>query len=161
MADKFYLYQHKDPDTGKCVYIGAGSKKRAYKTYQRNSKYLAYFSIKKPNVEIIREFKSKKEICLAERNLINLIRPELNIVMTNHKKYSLNKRIKLSLSHGGTFFSIYCKKTNIFIGEFVNQTEAARVCGVSRSALSNVLCGRSKSLKEYNVKKVGGTPCQI
>ena len=155
MADSYYLYQHKDPVTDMCMYIGMGSHNRVNKTYQRNSNYMTYFKDIVPKIEVIRKFTCKKDASSAERNLINLIRPKLNIVMTSYRKDSLEKRIKLSLSHGGIPFNIFEKGTNIHIGRFINHTEAGKACGVGRTSIQNVLNGCSKSLrKHYIVKEV-------
>lgn len=153
MADTYFLYQHKDPITGTCMYVGMGSIDRAFKTIQRNSKYKEHFKNISPKIEIIREFSCKRQASSAERNIINLIRPALNIVMQSYRKDTIEKRIALSLAHGAVPFSVFRKSDNVFMGTFINQTEAASVCGVSRSAISNVLCGRAKSLNKYSILK--------
>jgi len=150
---QYYVYQHKDPNTDTCMYVGMGPIKRVHKTKQRNSKYLEYFKTTLPKIEIIREFSCKKEASSAERNIINLIRPPLNIVMQGYRKDTIDKRRKLSKAHGAKPFTVIRKKDNKIIGTFINQREAAEVCGVSRSAVSNVLCGTNISLKDYTIMR--------
>lgn len=150
----YFVYQHIDPETMACVYIGCGPRERVVKTTQRNEKYSDFFSKKSPIIEIIREFSTKTEALKVERNLINIIRPKLNILMSGHKKETLEKRRKLSIAHGGRSFKMTRKHDGLCIGVFINQKEASEASGASRSSISNVLAGIAKSTKYYYIERI-------
>jgi len=146
----YCLYQHKDPITLKCVYIGMGSEKRMNKTIQRNSLYLSYFKEQKPKIELIRKFEDKKEASRAECNIINLMRPILNIKKTGYKE-SKERRAELAKSHGGGMISVY--RGEEYIGTYGSSTLAAEALNILPSGIRNVLCGLAKTTKGFTIVK--------
>lgn len=88
MSSLYYVYLHRSPDTKEIVYIGFGTKERAWncrKTHRRNNEHLdwlAYYDSKGYTMDEIVEisFKSRdREAALEmERKLIDTYRPKFN-----------------------------------------------------------------------------------
>lgn len=70
MMGNYYVYSHIRLDTEKVFYFGSGSHLRPYKKNNRNSIWQKIVKEVGYRVEILRVFKTKKEACTCESELI-------------------------------------------------------------------------------------------
>jgi hypothetical protein len=99
--DKYYVYKH--TDRGKVVYIGMGTKGRAWEVYKRSpehSKFLVKCLHKNiSSIKIIKYFDNKLDTYKYEAKLINYYKPKYNLTWTKAYKDSISpKGRKVSLA---------------------------------------------------------------
>jgi len=111
---KYYVYKH--TDRGKVVYIGMGTKGRAWEVYKRSpehSKFIIKCLHKRlSSIKVIKYFNNKLDTYKYETKLINYYKPKYNKTWTQAykdlisskgigRKVSLETRSKISQSQKG------------------------------------------------------------
>ncbi len=99
--EKYYVYKH--TDSGKVVYIGMGTKGRAWEVYKRSpehSKFIIKCLHKRlSSIKVIKYFNNKLDTYKYETKLINYYKPKYNKTWTQAYKDSIScKGRKVSLS---------------------------------------------------------------
>lgn len=139
---KYYIYYHVDPRNQMPMYVGKGSRRRAYNMYHRSEEHKIWIAeLKKeslkPIIYICNRYDNENEIFEIEKSDIRVIRA-LNPNLLNK-----NKGGKCS-GYRSCEKAIVCLNTGILYDSIV---DAADFLAIQPQSISSVLTGRKNSYK--------------
>lgn len=147
LKNMYYIYYHIDPRTNLPVYVGKGTRERAWDFYGRNYKHKKWISeLKKeglrPIIDIGNFFESEKEAYKAEEKDIETLKI-LGVTLVN----------MIPGGVGGT--AEVCKKSIMCLNNgktYGSTREAADELNISPKRINDVLKGRKKTCRGYKFR---------